>query len=104
MSLPKSSEKTNCRNGDPLPQQGSFSPDSAWGGHRGWDTRMDFGRWGPTPDGMGASRLTLGLVHLVDQARNDVAILHIEVVMRPIDVGGDDAGELAAVLLVVCPG
>lgn len=47
--------------------------------------------------------LTLGQVHLVDQARQHVAILNVEVVVGPEDVGGDDSSEGTAVLLEVGP-
>ena len=52
------------------------------------------------PDLEGGS-LLLGLVGLVDQAGNDMALLDVEVVVRPEHVTGDDGGEHAAVLLVV---
>lgn len=42
-------------------------------------------------------------MHLVDEARQYVAILDTEVVVGPEDVGGDDSGEGAAVLLEVGP-
>ena len=51
----------------------------------------------------GQRALTLGQVHLVDEARQYVAILDTEVVVGPEDVGGDDSGEGAAVLLEVGP-
>lgn len=50
-----------------------------------------------------AAALTLGQVHLVDQAGQHVAVLDVEVVVGPEDVGGDDGGEGAAVLLEVGP-
>lgn len=51
----------------------------------------------------GRRALTLGQVHLVDEARQYVAVLDTEVVVGPKDVGGDDSGEGAAVLLEVGP-
>lgn len=51
-----------------------------------------------------SATLTFGQVDLVDEPRQDVAILDVEVVMRPKDVGGDDSSEAAAVLLEVTPG
>lgn len=47
--------------------------------------------------------LTLGQVHLVDEAGQHVAVLDVEVVVGPEDVSGDDGGESAAVLLEVGP-
>ena len=44
----------------------------------------------------------LGQVALVDETRDDVAVLDGEVVVRAVDVGGDDGGEVAPVLLSVC--
>ena len=43
----------------------------------------------------------LGQVALVDETRDDVAVLDGEVVVRAVDVGGDDGGEVAPVLLSV---
>jgi len=37
----------------------------------------------------------------VNQTRNDVAVLEVVVIVGSVDVGGDNAGEVAAVLLVV---
>ena len=54
-----------------------------------------------SPDGEGGSVL-LGQVALVDETRDDVAVLDGEVVVRAVDVGGDDGGEVAPVLLSVC--
>lgn len=54
--------------------------------------------WGPTK-----RALTLGQVHLVDEAGQHVAILDVEVVMGPKDVSGDDGSESAAMLLEVGP-
>lgn len=48
--------------------------------------------------------LTFGQVHLVDEPRQHVAVLDVEVVVGPEDVGGDDGGEAAAVLLEIAPG
>lgn len=48
--------------------------------------------------------LTFGQVHLVDEPRQHVAVLDVEVVVGPEDVGGDDGGEAAAVLLEITPG
>ena len=45
--------------------------------------------------------LTLGQVHLVDEARQYVAVLDTEVVVGPEDIGGDDSSEGAAMLLEV---
>lgn len=39
----------------------------------------------------------------MDESWQDVAILDVEVVVWPEDVGGDDSGEAAAVLLEVAP-
>jgi hypothetical protein len=98
MSLPKSSEKTNCRNGEPLPQHGSFSPDSTKGMRDELpehEANQHFGSF------RGMSQRTLSVVDLVDQPRDDVAILNVEIVMWTIDVGGNDASELTPVLLVI---
>lgn len=43
----------------------------------------------------------LGQVALVDQARDDVRVDQVEVVVGSEDVGGDDGGEVASELLVV---
>lgn len=51
-----------------------------------------------------SAMLTFGQVDLVDEPWQDVAILDVEVVVRPKDVGGDDGSEAAAVLLKVAPG
>ena len=53
-----------------------------------------------TPD---AHRLAglLGLVELVDQTRNDVATFNLVVIVRTVDVGGHDGGEVASVLLSI---
>lgn len=48
--------------------------------------------------------LTFGQVDLMDKPWQDVAVLNVEVVMWPEDVGGNDGGEAAAVLLKVGPG
>lgn len=48
--------------------------------------------------------LTFGQVDLVDEPRQDVAVLDVEVVVRPEDVGGNDGGEVSAVLLRITPG
>jgi len=37
----------------------------------------------------------------VNETRNNVRVLQVEVIMRTIDVGGDDGGEVAAILLMV---
>lgn len=50
-----------------------------------------------------AAALTLCQVHLVDEARQHVAILNVEVVVRPEDIGGDDSSEGAAMLLKIGP-
>lgn len=39
----------------------------------------------------------------MDEARQNMAILDVEVVVGPKDVGGDDSSEGAAVLLEVGP-
>ena len=44
---------------------------------------------------------TLGNEHAVHHARDHMAVLEVIVVVRPVDVCGDDAGKHAAVLLVV---
>lgn len=51
----------------------------------------------------GGRALTLGQVHLVNEAGQHVTILDVEVVVRPEDVGRDDGGEGAAMLLEVGP-
>lgn len=48
--------------------------------------------------------LTFGQVDLVDEPRQDVAVLDVEVVVGPEDVGGNDGGEASAVLLGITPG
>ena len=53
-----------------------------------------------SPNGEGGVVL-LGQVALVDEAGDDVAVLDGEVVVRAVDVGGDDGGEVAPVLLGV---
>jgi len=53
-----------------------------------------------SPDGEGCVVL-FGLVAFVDQPGDDVSVLDGEIVMRAVDVGGDDAGEVASVFLVV---
>lgn len=53
-----------------------------------------------SPDGEGLVLLGAD-VELVDEAGDDVGLFEVEVVVRTEDVGGDDRGELAAVLLVV---
>ena len=40
----------------------------------------------------------------MDEPRDHMTVLETVVVIRPKDVGGDDTGELAAILLVVGPG
>lgn len=45
--------------------------------------------------------LTFGFVGLVNQAGNDMAIFHIKVIVRPIDVCGDDTGKLTPILLMI---
>lgn len=40
----------------------------------------------------------------MDEPRQHVAVLDVEVVVGPEDVGGDDGGEAAAVLLEIAPG
>ena len=57
-------------------------------------------RFAGAPDDEGLVVL-LGEVALVDEAGDDVAALDVEGVVGAVDVGGDDGGELAAVLLVV---
>ena len=41
----------------------------------------------------------LGLVELVDQSGNHVATFDLEIVERPVDVGGNDGCEVASILL-----
>lgn len=41
-----------------------------------------------------------GLVALVDESWKHVAVINGEVVMLPVDVGRNDRGEVAAVLLL----
>lgn len=48
--------------------------------------------------------LTFGQVDLVDEPWQDVAVLDVEVVVWPKDVGGNDGGETSAVLLGITPG
>mmetsp|Transcript_2079 Transcript_2079/g.2978 ORF Transcript_2079/g.2978 Transcript_2079/m.2978 type:complete len:360 (-) Transcript_2079:110-1189(-) len=45
--------------------------------------------------------LLFGNVAFVDQAGNDVSVLYRKVVRRAVNVGGDDGGEIAVVLLRV---
>lgn len=40
----------------------------------------------------------------MDEPRQDVAVLDVEVVVRPEDVGGNDGGEASAMLLGITPG
>jgi hypothetical protein len=47
-------------------------------------------------------QLTLGQIALVGQTRQDVRVLEVIVVVGTKDVGGNDRGEVAAILLVVC--
>lgn len=47
--------------------------------------------------------LALGQVELVDEAGDHVAVLQVVVVMGAIHIGGDHAGEVAAILLIVGP-
>lgn len=54
------------------------------------------------PDGE-VGVVLLSEVALVDETRNHVAVLDAEVVVRAVDVRGDDGGEVAAVLLIVAP-
>lgn len=48
--------------------------------------------------------LTFGQVDLVDEPWQDMAVLDVEVVVRPEDVCGNDGGEASAVLLGITPG
>lgn len=48
--------------------------------------------------------LTFGQVDLVDEPWQDVAVLDVEVVVWPEDVGGNDGGEASAMLLGITPG
>jgi len=48
------------------------------------------------------SVVLLGQIALVGQTRQDVRVLEIIVVVGTKDVGGNDRGEVAAILLVVC--
>ena len=48
-----------------------------------------------------AEQLTLGVVYLVDEAGDDVRVVQVVVIVRAIDVGRNDAGKAAAVLLKV---
>ena len=43
----------------------------------------------------------LGLVELVDQTGNDVATFNLVVIIRTVDVGGHDGGEVASVFLSI---
>jgi len=45
---------------------------------------------------------TLSQVALVGQTRQDVRILKIVVIVGTVNVGRDDGGKVASVLLVVC--
>lgn len=46
---------------------------------------------------------TFGLVDFVDKAWDHVPALNVKVVVRTVDVGWNDAGKVAAILLVVGP-
>lgn len=48
--------------------------------------------------------LTFGQVDLVDEPWQDVAVLDVEVVVRPENVGGNDGGEASTMLLRITPG
>lgn len=48
--------------------------------------------------------LTFRQIHLVDEPRQHVTVLDVEVIVGTKDVGGDDGGELTSVLLVISPG
>ena len=56
-----------------------------------------------TPENEESASLTFSHVNLIDESRQDVTILQVEVVMRSEDVGRDDRSELAIVLLAVRP-
>lgn len=60
-------------------------------------------RWRPRLGVCWVDTLTLGQVHLVDEARKHMAILDVEVVIRAKNIGGNDGGEGTAVLLEVRP-
>ena len=55
-------------------------------------------RLASAPDAHGLAGL-LGLVELVNQARDDVSALNLVVIVGTVDVGGHDCGEVASVLL-----
>src|SRR5262245_25601124 len=42
-------------------------------------------------------------VNLANHGRDDVAILQVEVVVRTVEVVGDDADEVASELPAICP-
>ena len=73
-------------------------PDGQLGQVEGVDELAEGGAG--SPDGEGGAVL-FGQVALVDEAGDDVAVLDGEVVVRAVDVGGDDGGEVAAILLGV---
>lgn len=52
--------------------------------------------------GGGDCELTLGQETLVHKAWDDVRVLKVVIVVRSKDVGGNGAGELVSVLVVVC--
>ena len=88
-ACPHTCEKINWRSGLPEPQTVSGVPSPA----------RECLRARPGP----IKALTPGQVCFVDQPRNHVAILHVKVVVGAVNVGRDDARELAAMLLVVAP-
>lgn len=51
--------------------------------------------------GGGGNSFTFGQVTLVHQTRDHMAVFQVEIVVGAKDISGDDAGEHAAILLVV---
>jgi len=73
-------------------------PDGQFGQIEGVDELAEGSSGAPNGEG---GVVLLGQVALVDEAGDDVAVLDGEVVVRAVDVGGDDGGEVAPVLLGV---
>mmetsp|Transcript_17484 Transcript_17484/g.51008 ORF Transcript_17484/g.51008 Transcript_17484/m.51008 type:complete len:238 (+) Transcript_17484:321-1034(+) len=76
----------------------SHDPDGQLGEIEGVDELTQGGA--TAPDGE-IGVVLLGEVAFVDKSRNDVTVLNREVVVGAVDVGWDDGGEVAAILLGV---
>eukprot|EP00968_Pinguiococcus_pyrenoidosus_P011092 scaffold888_cov246-Pinguiococcus_pyrenoidosus.AAC.3 len=61
----------------------------------------ELAQWGARAPHGEVRAVAHGVVALVNEAGNHVAVLNVEVVVRAVDVRGNDARELAAVLLIV---